>query len=93
MRADHPETPKQPDRQISWSIYLALSVSFCMICLALQPWELFPVVPGGGLYWIALGFGAVTGFVVNRVRPRYVSTAGRWRSFYDFLLKQLPPPD
>jgi hypothetical protein len=30
---------------------------------------------------------------VNLVRPNYEKSAGRWRSFYDFLLKQLPPPD
>jgi hypothetical protein len=28
---------------------------------------------------------------VNLVRPRYAT--GRWRAFYDFLLRQLPPPD
>ena len=91
MRADNSETPEQPDRKISWSIYLALSVSFCAICFVLQPWGLFPVLPGGGLYWLSLGFGAAAGFIVNLVRPRYAT--GRWRAFYDFLLRQLPPPD
>jgi hypothetical protein len=91
MHTDNSQTPEQPDRKISWSIYLALSVSFCMICFVLQPWGLFPVLPGGGLYWLSLGFGAAAGFIVNLVRPRY--STGRWRAFYGFLLKQLPPPD
>jgi hypothetical protein len=37
--------------------------------------------------------GAVMALVVNLVRPRYERTAGRWRSLYDFLLKQMSPPD
>jgi hypothetical protein len=87
MRVDHPES------RISWSIYLMAAVGFCVIWLVLEPWGFFPALPGGALFWVALVFGVVTGFVVNLVRPRYACTAGRWRSFYDFLLKQLPPPD
>jgi hypothetical protein len=88
---ENPDTPERSDRKISWSIFLALSVSFCAVGFVLQPWGLFPALPHGGLFWLSLGFGAAAGFILNLVRPRY--STGRWRAFYDFLLRQLPPPD
>ena len=93
MRADHPKAPTPADRRISWSIYLLMSVSFCAALLVLEPWGFLPALPGGAIFWIALAVGGVTGFVVNLVRPRYEISARGWRAFYDFLLKQLPPPD
>ena len=90
---EHPDKPEPPDRRISWSIYLLVTSGFCVICAGLAPMGLFFVLSGGAGFWIALLLGVATGLVVNLVRPRYERTAGRWRSFYDFLLKQLPPPD
>lgn len=93
MRAEQPDTPEPPDRRISWSIYLLVTAGFAVIFGGLAPMGLFPVLSGGAGFWVALFLGGATGLVVNLVRPRYERTAGKWRAFYDFLLKQVPPPD
>jgi len=93
MRTEHPDTPEPPNRRIGWSIsVLALAVP-CLLCGVLAPLGLLPFLSGGSWFWVALIFGGAIALVVNLVRPRYESTAGRWRAFYDFLLRQLPPPD
>jgi hypothetical protein len=87
MSVEHPDTPEHPDGRITWSVYLATLAAFCLV--------------GGGAtlllgplaFGVALFLGAVTGFVVNLVRPRYDGAVGSWRTIYDFLLKQMPPPD
>lgn len=61
--------------------------------VALEPFGAFLFLTGGGRFWIALIIGGVIGAVVNLVRPRYESTVGRRKAFYDFFLKQLSPPD
>jgi len=91
MRTENPDKKEQPDSRISWSIYLLAAVSLIVIGLALGSFGLFPALPHGGLFWLSLGFGAAAGFILNLIRPRY--STGRWRAFYDFLLRQLPPPD
>jgi hypothetical protein len=91
MHTKNSDTQEQPDSRISWSIYLIAAGSLCLIGLLLESWGLFPDLPHGGLFWVALVVGGITGFIVNLVRPRYAT--GRWRAFYDFLLRQLPPPD
>jgi hypothetical protein len=93
MNGKHEEIPEPPNYRIGWSIYvLSLAVS-CFICGGLAPVNLFPFLAGGMWFWVAIGFGCVFAFVVNLFRPRYEATTGRWRAFYNFLLKQLPPPD
>jgi len=91
MHVEHPDTPEGPDPRISWSICVLVMAGFCLICGALAPSGLF--LSGGAWFFIALVLGGATALIVNRVRPRYERTVGRWRSFYDFLLKQMPPPD
>jgi len=93
MRVEEPETPGSPDRRISWSSYLLAGAAFAVIFGALGPMKLFPILSGGNGFWIALCLGGAIGLAVNRLRPRYERTAGKWRSFYDFLLQQAPPPD
>ena len=93
MRVEQPDAPEPPDRRINFSIYLLVTVGYGVILLLLVSWGLIPVLPGGRWFWIALLLGGATGLIVNRLRPRYEGTAGKWRSFYDFLLRQLPPPD
>ena len=93
MSVESPDVPEPPNGRISWSIYaLALATSF-LICGTLAPFKRFPFLSGGNWFWIALILGGVTALLVNFVRPRYESTVGRWRASYDFLLRQLPPPD
>ena len=93
MAAQLPEILESPNGRISWSIYaLALAVS-CMVCGALAPFRALPFLSGGTWLWVALAFGAVLAVIVNLVRPRYEITTGRWRAFYDFLLRQMPPPE
>ena len=92
MRADDSETSKPSDRRLSWSICLVAALGFLVVYLMLDAWEFFPAMAIDG-FWISLGFGGLTGLVVNLLRPRYASTSGRWRAFYNFMLRQLPPPD
>jgi hypothetical protein len=54
---------------------------------------ILPILSGGAWFWVALVLGGVIAVVVNLIRPRYETTVGRWRAFYDCLLRQLPPPD
>jgi len=93
MQVEPPDAPEPPDRRISWSIYVLVMAGFCLIGGGLAPLELFPALFGGAWFCIMLVSGAVMALVVNLVRPRYEGTAGRWRSLYDFLLKQMSPPD
>jgi hypothetical protein len=93
MSVARPDVSEPPDGRISWSIYALALVFSCLICAMLAPFGIFPFLAGGAWFWIALVLGAATAVVVNVIRPRYESAAGRWRTFYDFLLKQLPPAD
>jgi hypothetical protein len=76
-----------------WSIYLLTTVGFGLICGAVALWRLFPVLSGGAWFLIAIVLGGLTALIANMVRPRYEGTAGRWRSFYNFLLRQVSPLD
>jgi hypothetical protein len=81
-----------PNRRISWSItLLAMFPSFLVFGL-LAP-RLLLITSGLGIFLIAFIFGTIGGLVVNSLRPPYQSCSHRWRRFYDFLLRQLPPPD
>jgi len=81
------QNPELPNRRVSWSIYgLSLIVS-CVVCGVLAPFY-----AGSMWFWVAIGFSCVLTVIVNLLRPRYEATTGRWRVFYDLLLKQLPPP-
>jgi len=42
---------------------------------------------------VAIALGCVLAVVVNLLGTRYETTTGRWKTFYNFLLRQLPPPD
>ena len=92
MGVAHLDTSESPNARISWSIYLLGLVLSCSICGMLAPFGFFALL-GGEWFLIAIVFGGATALVVNFVRPRYERATGRWRTFYNFLLKQLPPPD
>ncbi len=93
MNDELPDKPEPPDRRINWSIWMLVTASFALLGGGLAPLRLWPSVPGKAWFWVALALGAVTSVVVNLARPRYESSSGKWRSFYDFLLRQMPPPD
>ena len=92
MPSEPSDSPEPPDRRINWSIYVLVGATTCLVTGGAAP---ALHLPGRGSLWFGLAvfLGAVIGFVVNRLRPRYDKTVGRWRSFYDFLLRQMPPPD
>ena len=85
--------PESPDRRINWSVLVLFTVPFVFIAGALAPLSLVPALAGGRWFWIALILGGVTALIFNLSRPKYESAKGKWRSFYDFLLRQMPPPD
>jgi hypothetical protein len=87
------QNPEPPNRRVGWSIYFHSLVFACLICGLLAPFRLVPFVSGKSWFFVAIGLGCVSAVVVNFLRPRYESATGRWRAFYDYLLKQLPPPD
>ena len=93
MDAKHPDLPEPPNRRVGWSIYMVSLAASCLVCVILAPFQLLPFLAGGMWFWVAIGFGCVLAVVVNLLRPRYETATGRWRAFYDYLLKQLPPPD
>ena len=62
-----------------------------MIIGVLVQFGVLPFLAGDAWFWFAFVSGGVTAIAANLVRPRYESTAGRWRAFYDFLLKQSSP--
>ena len=41
----------------------------------------------------AIALGCVLSVVVNLLGTRYETTTSRLKTFYNFLLRQLPPPD
>jgi hypothetical protein len=89
MPSEPPDLPEPPDRGIKWSIYVLGLASFCLVGGGAAP---FLHLPGRGTcFWIAVFLGAAIGFVVNLLRPLYDRAVGRWRTFYDFLLRQMPP--
>ena len=79
--------------RVGWSIYFLSIVVACFICGFLAPFRLIPFVSGKSWFFVAIGLGCVLAVAVNLFRPRYETATGRWRAFYDYLLKQLPPPD
>jgi hypothetical protein len=93
MRDEEPEHPEAPDRRINWSIYVIVMGSSCLLGGLLAPMRILPVMSGGWGFALAVALGVVVGAVVNCARPRYGSSKGRLRSFYDFLLRQMSPPD
>ena len=93
MRTKHQDAPEPLNRRVGWSIYGAAMLASCLICAVLASWGFFPVLSGGTWFGIAVAVGGVIALVVNFLRPRYETAVGKWRSFYDFLLRQMPPPD
>jgi hypothetical protein len=87
------QNPEPLNSRVGWSFYFLSLVVACFICGLLAPFRLVPFVSGKNWFFVAIGFGCVLALVVNLFRPRYEATTGRWRAFYDFLLRQLPPPD
>lgn len=83
---------KLPDRRINLSITLISSLLSCLI-LRLFASRLLAITSALGIFLIAAIAGVVIALVVNLLRPPYESCSKRWRPFYDFLLRQLPPPD
>ena len=93
MNFKHPNAPDHPDRRITWSIYMLVVGGFCLIFGGFAPSGLLPFLSGGAWFWISVVLGGAIALIVNLLRPRYERTHGRWRSFYDFLLNQMAPPD
>lgn len=93
MSLQHHDTPGSPEGPIGWSIYVLALATSGLICGGLAPMELLPALSGGAWFSAALVLSTTTALMVNFVRPRYGDQKGRWRAFYDFLLRQLPPPD
>ncbi len=92
-RNNTPPLMSDLNRRINWSIYTLALVVSSSIFGALAVSDVLPVLGGSAWFWITLIAGGITGLVVNYVRPRYENTAGLCKSFYDFLLKQLPASD
>ncbi len=88
-----PDEPEPPDKRINWSIWVLVTAGFALVGGLAAPLRLWPAIPGKAWFWIALASGGAIGLVVNLARPNYESSTGKWRSFYDFLLRQMPPPD
>jgi hypothetical protein len=82
-----------PDHRINWSIYVLVLAPSALIGGLLAPANFMPMIPAHIWPWFVLGFGCFIAFILNILRPRYQETTGRWRKFYDFLLRQLPPSD
>lgn len=93
MCDEHQEPPEPTNRRVGWSIYGASMLAACLVCAGLAPWGLIPVLSGGAWFGVAIALGAATALALNLLRPRYENAVGKWRSFYDFLLRQMPPPD
>ncbi len=91
MPDELPNVPEPPDRRISWSVYVLVGAPICLVGGGVAVWLRLP--GGGRCFLVAVFLGAVAGFVLNHVRPPYGRAVGRWRSFYEFLLRQMPPPD
>jgi hypothetical protein len=88
-----PEESEPPDKRINWSIWVLVTAGFALVGGLAAPLRLWPAIPGKAWFWIALVSGGAIGLVVNLARPNYESSTGKWRSFYDFLLRQMPPPN
>jgi predicted exporter len=84
---------ESPNRRISWSITLLSSFLSCLIFGLFASSRLLAITSGLGVFLIAVISGVVLALVVNLLRPSYESCPQRWRAFYDFLLRQVPPPD
>ena len=80
--------PEPPDSKISWAIF-ALMAACCGVAAGL----LAPLGRGKGPFLVVVTFGLALALVVNLTRPKYEKASGRWKSFYEFLLRQMPPPD
>jgi hypothetical protein len=91
MASEPPELPEPPDGRINWSIYVLVGMACCLAGGVAAP---ALHLPRSGIWFgLAVFLGLILGFMVNRLRPRYEDTVGRWRAFYDFLLRQMPPLD
>jgi hypothetical protein len=88
-----PKDQDPPNSRVGWSIYLLSNVVACIICGPLAVSRFAPFLSGKSWFFVAIGFGCVFAAIFNSLRPHYEAATGRWRAFYDFLLKQLPPPD
>lgn len=85
--------PESPNRRISWSVRLLAILSSVLIFGLLAPSRLLPLISTTGIFLVALISGIFVALVVNLLRPPYETCSHHWRAFYDFLLRQLPPPD
>jgi hypothetical protein len=52
-----------------------------------------PVVHPKRLLLVVISAGIFGILLINWLRPRYERSTGRTKRFYDFLLRQFPPPD
>lgn len=78
---------EHPDRKIRWSVYTAVLAAFGLVGGFAAP------LLGPFAFVAAILFGALTALLLNFVRPPYDGAVGGWKSLYEFLLKQMPPPD
>ena len=93
MKVNYPNTMDAPDARIRWSLTVLTMACVCPAFGVVAVLGVFPVLSGGGWFWIGLLFGGATASVLDRVRPPCETATGRWKSSYQFLLKQMPPPD
>jgi hypothetical protein len=90
MKNNHEHYDEPPNKRISWSIY-ALSMCITGLLCGLTIVS-FPVHKTHA-FWISFGIGSSVAPIVNLLRPKYENTGRFWKPIYEFLLKQMPPPD
>ncbi len=83
---------ESPNRRISWSITILAMFPLCLTFGLLAP-RLLPLTSTLGIFLITVISGLLAALVVNLLRRPYETCPHHWRVFYDFLLRQLPPPD
>ena len=85
--------PEPPNKRVGWSIYFASVVVSSIFCGLLAPFRVFPLISGRSWFFLAIGLGCALAITLNLLRPHYDRAGARWGAFYDYLLRQLTPPD
>ena len=83
---------ESPNRRLSRPITLLVMFPSCLV-FGLLASRLLPLASTLSIFFVAVVSGRVASYVVNLVRPPYETCPHHWRAFYDFLLRQLSPPD
>jgi len=83
----------RPYKKLNWSIFTLLCAAFGLLAGVLAPMKIHKLDLGKNWFWVALGAALITALIINLLRPKYKAAHGFWKPFYEFLLKQMPPPD